>query len=247
MECLSPPEIHLKGMKSDKKGKAPAKKSPGMDWKKALMLLFGVGFVVVMIVTSLGMNWLVTMKPAKAGDTAVIDLTIRDAEGRPIITTNERIYNTSYQNGELVWLTGPLTLRVNSTTSDMITPVPVYRQDYGEAMFGLFGPEYNQISLSLEGMKQGGSEKITFPDTGQFVREMTPEEFAQIGGNYSTAMPGDQLLLAFTTTPMINVEENTTPQYAFRTSLITEKARGNVTVDYGYPTAEISLVRLNSA
>jgi hypothetical protein len=75
---------------------------------------------------------------------------------------------------------------------------------------------------------------------------MNPEEFAQIGGNFSTAMTGDQLLLAFTTTPMINLEDNSTPQYAFRTSLITGKTSGNVTVNYGYPTADISIVRLHS-
>jgi hypothetical protein len=163
-----------------------------------------------------------------------------------VLTTNQRIFNASFEKRELVWYTNPLTMTVNSTTTDMINPVSVYRYDYGGASFGLFGTELNQISASLEGMKQGETQKIVLPHSEQFEREMNPEEFAQIGGNFSTAMTGDQLLLAFTTTPMINLEDNSTPQYAFRTSLITGKTSGNVTVNYGYPTADISIVRLHS-
>ena len=234
-------------MKSDKKGKpAPKKGGWTKSWAKIFLVMACILFAGVMIITSMGSNWLVTMKPAKTGDTAVIDLTIRDAEGRPVLTTNERIYNASFQKGEMVWLTGPLTMIVNSTTTEMITPIPVYRYDYGEASFGLFGMELSQISASLVGMKQGGTQKIVFPVSNQFQREMTPEQFAGMGGNSSTSMPGDQLLLAFTTTPMINVDDNSTPQYALRTSLITGKNAGNVTVNYGYPSADISIVRLNS-
>ncbi|MDD1708070.1 MAG: hypothetical protein LUQ33_02705, partial [Methanoregulaceae archaeon] len=233
-------------MKSDKKGKPAAKKGGWtQSWAKIFLVMACILFVGVMIITSLGTNWLVTMKPANTGDTAVVDLTIRDEDGRPVLTTNERIYNASFQKGEIVWLTGPLTLTVNSTTTEMITPVPVYRQDFGEASFGLFGQELNQISSSLEGMKQGGTQKIVFPGSAQFQREMDPEQFAQIGGNFTTALPGDQLLLAFTTTPMINVDDNSTPQYAFRTSLITGKDGGNVTVNYGYPSADITIIRLS--
>jgi hypothetical protein len=234
-------------MKPDKKEKTVTKKSGWtQSWAKIFLVMGCILFVGVMIITSLGTSWLVTMKPAKTGDTAVIDLTIRDEEGRPVLTTNQRIFNASFEKREMVWYTNPLTMTVNSTTTDMINPVSVYRYDYGGASFGLFGTELNQISANLEGMKQGETQKIVLPNSEQFEREMSPEQFAQIGGNFSTAMPGDQLLLAFTTTPMINVEDNSTPQYAFRTSLITGKTSDNVTVNYGYPTADISIVRLNS-
>jgi len=234
-------------MKPDKKEKPAAKKSSWTkSWAKIFLVMACILFVGVMIITSLGTNWLVTMKPAKNGDTVVIDLTIRDEEGQPVLTTNQRIFNASFEKRELVWYTNPLTITVNSTTNDMINPVSVYRYDYGGASFGLFGTELNQISASLVGMKQGETQKIVLPNSEQFEREMSPEQFAQIGGNFSTAMPGDQLLLAFTTTPMINVEENSTPQYAFRTSLITGKTADNITVNYGYPTADISIIRLNS-
>lgn len=233
-------------MKPVKKEKPAAKKSSWtQSWAKIFLVMACILFVGVMIITSLGTNWLVTMKPAKTGDTTIIDLTIRDEEGRPVLTTNQRIFNASFEKRELVWYTNPLTMTVNSTTTDMINPVSVYRYDYGGASFGLFGTELNQISASLEGMKQGETQKIVLVNNEQFEREMSPEQFAQIGGNFSTAMPGDQLLLAFTTTPMINVDDNSTPQYAFRTSLITGKTADNVTVNYGYPTADISIVRLN--
>jgi hypothetical protein len=234
-------------MKPDKKGK-PAKKNDGWtkSWAKLFLVMACILFVGVMIITSLGTNWLVTMKPAETGDTVVIDLTLRDATGRPVLTTNERIFNASFQKGEIVWLTRPLTLAVNATTTEVITAVPAYRYDYGEASFGLLGDELNKISDSLEGMKQGETQKIVFPYSDQFQRDMDPEQFAQMGGNFSMAMQGDQLLLAFTTTPEINIDANSTPEYAVRTSLITGKNSENVTVSYGYPTADITIIRLNS-
>lgn len=234
-------------MKPDKKGK-PAKKNDGWtkSWAKLFLVMACILFVGVMIITSLGTNWLVTMKPAKTGDTVVIDLTMRDADGRTVLTTNERIFNASFQKGEMVWLTRPLTLAVNGTTTEVITSVPAYRYDYGEASFGLLGDELNTISDRLEGMKQGETQKIVFPSSDLFQRDMDPEQFARMGGNFSTAMQGDQLLLAFTTTPEINVDTNATPEYAFRTSLITGKTSEYVTVSYGYPTADITVIRLNS-
>ncbi|MDD1710828.1 MAG: hypothetical protein LUQ37_07985 [Methanoregulaceae archaeon] len=198
-----------------------------------------------MIITSLGTSWLVTMNPAKTGDTAVIDLTIHDTEGRPVLTTDIRVFNASYEKGEIVWYTNPLTMAVNSTSTEMISPLPVYRYDYGEASFGLFGDELNQISATLEGMKQGGAEKIVFANSDVLQREMTPEQFTEMGGNFTMAVPGDQMLLAFTTNPMIDLDDNSTPEYALRTSVITEKTTENVTVNYGYPSADISIVRLN--
>jgi hypothetical protein len=151
-------------MKPDKKEKPAAKKSSWtQSWAKIFLVMACILFVGVMIITSLGTSWLVTMKPAKTGDTAVIDLTIRDEEGRPVLTTNQRIFNASFEKRELVWYTNPLTMTVNSTTTDMINPVSVYRYDYGGASFGLFGTELNEITASLVGMKQGETRKSCFP------------------------------------------------------------------------------------
>jgi hypothetical protein len=234
-------------MKPDKKGKPPQKKGGWTtSWAKIFLVMACILFVGVMIITSLGTNWLVTLKPAKTGDTAVIDLTIRDNEGRPVFTTSHKIYNDSYQRGELVWYSNPLTVTVNATTKDTINPVTVSRYDYGLASFGLFGYELNQITSGLVGMTQGKSKTIVFPDSDLVQRNMTPEQFAGIGGNFSTVMPGDQLLLAFTTSPAINIDKNATPEYAIRTSLISAKASDNVTVSYGYPSANITLIQLSS-
>ncbi len=231
-------------MKSDKKGKPVGKKGDStQSWAKILLVMGCILFAGAMIYPSFG-SIFNTLIPAKAGDTAVIDLTIHDSKGRPVFTTKQGIFNTSYKRGEVVWYTNPLTMVVNSTSTEMISPLPVYRYDYGEASFALFGDELSQISSALEGMKQGGSEKIVFENSDQLQRDMTPEEFAQMGGNITTAVPGDQLLLAFTTNPHINMDDNSTPQYALRTSVITGKTSENVTVNYGYPSADISIVRL---
>lgn len=233
-------------MKPDKKGRTDKKKTGGLDWKKAALIIVGVLFAVTMVVSSLGTGWLVGMKSIQPGDSVVVEYTLRDPAGRAALTATERIYTSAYQNGELVWYTGPISLTAGGATNEMITAVPAFRDDYGEADFAVFGQERNQIAASLPGMKQGQTQRITLSDTEQFGQEITAEQFDEMGGNFTTARTGDQFPLAFITSVAEGGAENTTIRYAVRTASVTGKDGQNLSISYAYPVADISIVQFTS-
>lgn len=247
MECLCSMDTMYFLMKSDNKVKTDKKKSGGMDWKKAVFIIAGVLFVVTMIASSLGTGWLVGMKTIQPGDSVVVEYTLRDSDGRPVLTTSERIYTPAYQNGQLVWYTGPLSLIAGATTPEMIVPVPAFRDDYGDADFGLFGQEQNQIAARLAGMKQGETQRITLTGTDQYRQEITGETFDEMGGNFSAAGIGDQFPLAFMTSVVENEDDTTTAKYALRIASVTGKDEQNISFSYGYPVADISIVQFTSS
>ncbi|HII77310.1 MAG: hypothetical protein A4E40_01582 [Methanoregulaceae archaeon PtaU1.Bin059] len=234
-------------MKAQEKGKG--KKKPASRWtaKKIGIIIIGVGFAAIMVVSSLGMGWLVSMNPAAAGDGAVVDVTFFDGMDRPVLTTNPRTFNATFEAGNMVWLCGQFSTRVKSTSQTELISIPIYNYYYGEAKYALFSPEWDTISSELEGMKQGESRRITFPALEGFEREMTAEEFNGIGGNFTTVTNGDQVVLAFAENPEISLEENVTPSYVIRTGYVTAKTDEGIRVNYACPSAQISLVQLTKA
>ena len=96
-------------------------------------------------------------------------------------------------------------------------------------------------------MRQGDSRRITFPTPEGFEREMSPEEFNGIGGNFTTVTTGDQIVLGFAENPEVSLEENVTPSYVIRTGYVTEKTDAGIRVNYSLPSAQISLLQLTRA
>ncbi|NYT17955.1 MAG: hypothetical protein GKC06_08160 [Methanomicrobiales archaeon] len=237
-------------MPPNKKGKGTTgtrKSGSGFSWTKAAMVIGGIGFVVVMIVTSLGSGWLVGMKPAQSGDVAYCDVTLKDDQGRTVFTTSERIFNASLEKGNPAWLAASMAIPVNVTTDNLVEPVTAYFPGAGQTPFAFLGPEYNQIAEGLIGMKDGQTRHIPFEQNTAFQREMTEEEFAGIGGNFTQAQVGDQLIFGFTTAPMIGADDNTTPGYALRTVIVSNKTGETVTVVYGYAAADVTILQLSRA
>lgn len=234
-------------MKVQDKGKG--KKKPTSRWsaKKIGIIIIGVGFAVIMVVSSLGTGWLISMKPAAAGDAAVVDVTFFDGMDRPVLTSNHRTFNATYDAGNMIWLCGQFSMPVNGTSKNQLISIPVYTYHYGEAKFALFSPEWDAIASELAGMRQGESRKITFPVLEGFEREMTPEEFNGIGGNFSTVTRGDQIVLGFAENPEVSLEENVTPSYVIRTGYVTEKTDEGIRVNYAFPSAQITLQQLTKA
>jgi hypothetical protein len=232
-------------MKPAKSGKPSKKSESGFNWAKIVIVMVCILFAGIMIMSTLGTNWLVTMKPAANGDVAYIDLTMKDQFDRPVFTTNQRIYNATLTQGSFIAIAAPFGAPVNITTQNLIDPMTVFMPGSGQVSFAFLGPEYNQITAGLVGMKEGETKTIYFVDEPQYRRNMTPEEFAQMGGNFSEAKKGDQMVLGFTTSPMISADSNTTPQYAMRIVPIIEKSGDNLMMDYGYSSADITVLRLS--
>ena len=233
-------------MKSDKKGK-PAKNNGGWtkSWAKIFLVLGCILFVGVMIITSLGTNWLVTMKPAETGDTAVVDITLKDAQGRPVFTTNERIYNQAVGKNQTIWLARPLTLTVNGTTINMFEPVPATLSGQDTQYFAFLGSEMNQITNNLVGMKDKSTKQIRFDESPQLQNVTYREDFESMGGNFSAVIDNQQMLFGLTIPSTSEDEINSTPNYGYRTAILKDKTNNTVTIDYGYKTADITILTLS--
>jgi len=234
----------VSGMKSDKKGKNTKKSTWVQSWGKIFLVMAGILFVGVMIITSMGTSWLVAMKPAQSGDVAYVDVSLKDELGRTVFTTNQRVFNMSLEKGTLaVWLAEPMVIRVNDTTMDLVKPVPAYLSVKGWDSFAFLGPEYNQVAAGLAGMKEGETRRITFVQDPFFQRELSREEYTQMGGNFTASQEGDLSIFGFATDTTISAG-NDTPQYALRTVTLKDKTDTNITVNYGYSGADITILRL---
>lgn len=233
-------------MKAGKKEKSTKDKSSGWNGTKIALVVLGVLFVFVMIFTSMGMSWITSLKAAKAGDVAQVDYTIYDDDQRVVLTSNQRIYNVSVQQGHVSWLTSQLTTQVNASGTEELVPVPSFSYTYGQAEYALFSPETDAITQGLVGMRQGETKRIAFEQLPGFQRELTSEQFDAVGGNFTNAKVGDQIMLAFTVSPAVNVENNTSLQFAVRTGYLIGKTVDSVIVNYGYPYADVTLLQLQS-
>jgi len=234
-------------MSTQEKGKKKKKPTSRWDAKKIGIVIIGVGFAVIMVVSSLGSGWLLSLNPAASGDSVVVGVTLYDGMNRPVLTTSSRTFNDSYNAGDMIWMCGQFNMRVNGTSQKELLSIPCFNYYYGEAEYALFSPEWNTLAMNLQGMRQGESKKVNLPSLQGFEREMTAEEFDGIGGNFTTVAVGEQILLAFAENPTVSLDENVTPNYVIRTGYVTGKTAEGVRVNYAYPMAEISLVQVNAA
>ena len=229
------------------KKKSSGQKSKKTSWNstKIVMVVFGVGFVIFMILSSLGTGWLAGLHTATTGDSVMIDYTIQDNQGMPVLTSNPRTYNATLEQGRLCILTNYLILPANSTSSSVVYTFP---EVTGTAQVGIFSSEYNSITTGLTGLKDGEAKTITFPDKDGLTWNMSVEDFQIIGGNYTNARVGDEVLMNFAKNPEINVDNSTpTPDnYYYRIGYIKEKTADGVILDFGYSQALINVLTINN-
>jgi hypothetical protein len=223
------------------------KKEP-VNWTKYVIVTACVLLAVFMVFSMLGMSWLNIFSQAKPGNSAVVDFTLRDAQNRPIVTTTNSIFVQAQAAKNLVLMSDKMPIRVNiSETRDLI-PIQVLNPSNqgGLIDFGLFSPELDAISYGLLGMKVGQSKTLQIPVASQLTRVMTKAQFANItGDSFTNVKVGDQVPIAFSESPQISLD-NTTPTTYLRTSTILAMTGENVTINYGYPTIDITLTELKT-
>ncbi|MFH0966658.1 MAG: hypothetical protein V1862_03100 [Methanobacteriota archaeon] len=224
------------------------KKEP-VNWTKYVIVTACVLLAVFMVFSMLGMSWLNIFSQAKPGNSAVVDFTLRDGQDRPIVTTVNSIFVQAQTAKDLVLMSDKMSIRVNiSETRDLI-PIQVLNPSNqgGLIDFGLFSPELDAISYGLLGMKVGESKTLPVPVASQLTRVMSRAQFANITGeSLNTTKVGDQVPIAFSETPQISLD-NTTPTTYLRTSTILAMDEENVTINYGYPTIDVTLTELKTS
>jgi len=178
---------------------------------------------------------------AQIGNNAAIGYTIRGEDGRPIITTDQNLFSSEYEKGNLVLLTRGLTMPVGGLVSgENVATLPVeYPPDFGD--FGLLGFETNAISEGLVGMRPGEVKVVSFSyGENNLEMNLSQEDVDGIGLNFTERQVGDVVALGLTTSPDISMDSDTaTP--ALRFGKVTEKTADSLTIVYRYGSAEITL------
>ncbi len=231
-------------MKAPKKEKA--KESGVANWKKALAIVAGVLFVVLMVVSSMGSHWITGMATAKPGDSATILYTVYDDQGRAVLTTDQRIFNETWGKQNIVFLASPVQMAVNTTTSELFAPMPAQFPRAGEVQFALLGEEANRISQGLVGMRDGETKRISLDVGDPMETDITKDQFTQMFGNSTVnVVEGKQFIRVLTDQPAINLDPNVTlPEY-YRVFYFKSINPDGYTLKYGYANADVTVYRLN--
>ena len=178
---------------------------------------------------------------AQIGNNAAIGYTIRGEDGRPIITTDQNLFSSEYEKGNLVLLTRGLTMPVGGLVSgENVATLPVeYPPDFADV--GLLGFETNAISEGLVGMRPGEVKVVSFSyGENNLEMNLSQEDVDGIGLNFTERQVGDVVALGLTTSPDISMGNDTaTP--ALRFGKVTEKTADSLTIVYRYGSAEITL------
>jgi hypothetical protein len=179
---------------------------------------------------------------AKVGNTAAIGYTIRGEDGRPIITTDQNLFSSEYQKGNLVLLTRGLTMPVGARVSgENVAVLPVeYPPDFADV--GLLGFETNAISEGLVGMRPGETKVIGFSyGENNLEANLSREDADGIGLNFTERKVGDVVALGLTKSPDIPMGNDTSEAPALRFGKVTEKTDDSLVITYRYGSAEVTL------
>ena len=223
----------------DKKQKEAAQKK----WKKVLFVILAVLFVVVMVVSSMGSNWISGLAPVRAGDRVVIDYTIYDTVGNPLLTSNQQLYTQLAQSGKGILYTKQLTLTANQSLRQAIYPVQVYIGANGGSWenFALYNQEYTAISSGVVGMKTNEKKTVSLSSNTPMSALFSPEDLAKAKLNMSSVEIGDTVVMGVSDKPNATAPNASTVTY-LRTGEVIRKTSAGVIIDFGYPSADITVI-----
>ena len=91
---------------------------------KILIVCVCVLFVGLMILSGMGTGWLTIFTSVKSGDTVVIDYTLFDAAGKPIVTSEKSMYDQALAQGSGIFGSKQITLAANRTFENPIYSDP---------------------------------------------------------------------------------------------------------------------------
>jgi hypothetical protein len=226
-----------------KKTQQKSSKNDSKGWNKMVFVAIAVMFAVAMVATYLA-PVLEKSQTAQIGNNAVIGYTIRDADGTPILTTDQQLVQGELQKGHVTLLSSGMEIPVGMAISgENIAPIPIiFPQELQNSTFALLGFEINAISQGLVGMHPGETKTIAFNyGSNNFTMNLSAEEANGIGINVTEAQVGDPVFVGFTTSPEIPVGNATAQQPALRLATITAVNPDALVIQYRYGTAEITL------
>jgi hypothetical protein len=223
--------------------KKQAEKSKKL-WIKVLAILAGIVFVFLMVFSAVGSSWITSLASIKPGDVVVLDYTLKDAQGNPIVTSDQQLYTQLTSQGSNIMFSKPLTITANQSLATNLSPVQVYSQSAGWTnQLALLKTEYDTISSSIVGLKVNDRKTISLPSAeSEFV---SAQQLALSNLSVSSIQVGDLMPLGVSDTPMASPQSSST-QY-FRLAEVVNKTQDGITLDFSYPSIDITVTSINQA
>jgi len=227
-------------------GEKKKKEATVKTWKKMLFVTAAILFVVVMVISSMGMNWISGLAPIKPGDAVVVDYTIYDSTGRPFLTTDQQVYKEQVAKGASLLFAKQLTLTANQSNRQALFPVLVYSPVNGGSYqeFALYNPEYAAISNAVVGMKTNEKKKVILPTSGTMTTLLSPEDLEKTQIDINSLEVGNSLLLGVSENPE-SMAGNTSAVSYVRLAQVTRVSNAGIIVDFGYPSVDVTVVQFS--
>jgi len=225
-------------------------KKKNEEWVKLVSKIFIVAacllFVGLMILSGMGNQWITMFNSVKSGDTVVLDFTVYDAAGKPIITSEQTVYNQVVAQGKDIFATKQLTVISNKTIAKSIFGIPGSASTgTGVQQLAIFSSEYNAITSAIVGMKVNEQKRIAIPSDNMMKNDLSVEQLALSKINLTDISVGDNFFMGVSdTTEKVT---NTTKANTFlRIGDVVSKSPEGVVVDLNYPAIEVRVVSINN-
>ncbi len=211
--------------------------------KQVLVVGACVLFVVLMVLSGMGSGWLTMFTVVKPGDKVIVDYTFYDANGNPLLTTNQQKYTQLASKGQNIVFGRQLSVTAGQNLTRALYPVQIYTSEGGWTQeFALFGTEYNSVSATLVGMRTGEQKRVQVAN-GSIVQQWPREQIEQ-KISMDNLNVGDILTMGVSDNPE-EMATNTSATVYTRIGVITEKTSEGILVDSGYPSIDISVTAIN--
>ena len=212
---------------------------------KILIVCVCVLFVGLMILSGMGTGWLTIFSSVKSGDTVVIDYTLFDAAGKPIVTTEKSIYDQAVAQGSGIFGSKQITITANQTMEKPIYSIPVYPSNGGKVQqLALFSSEYNALSSGIIGMRVNEQKRIAISPNATMTYDWSAERLALNKINLSEITVGDSFFMGVSDNPEA-AANNTTASAFLRIGEVTKKSPEGVVVNFSFPVIDVRVVTIN--
>lgn len=226
-------------------GEKKRKEANVARWKQVVIVTACVLFVVLMVVSGMGSGWLSMFAVTKPGQTVVIDYTLYDGAGNPVVTTDQQIYTKAASANKSILAGKQLAVVANQSLPAPIYPVLVYTTTGGwNNEFALFAAEYDSISSAVVGMSANQQKTITLPASSTMSQLWSSEQLERNGIRMDDVNVGDLFALGVSDSPD-ELAANTTSKTYIRMAEITRKTPTGIVVDFSYPKADIRVVSIS--
>jgi hypothetical protein len=128
-----------------------------------------------------------------------------------------------------------------------VTRIPVVYQQY-QTYFGLFRDEMNLIATGLSGMKVNENKRISLVMPKDALEtQVSADQFSLLVKPVNETFVNEQIVLALTDNPQINLEPNITPPNQYmRTFYVKSISPEGLDMKYGYSTIDVQIISLKT-